>query len=264
MDYSYVAYIDESGDPGCSRVARKSPSKGGQSHFLILGAYIVTINNDKHLVKLRDSIRDEIKPAAKKRDLHFKDLKHGQKTRYCQLLAAHRARMITVIINKEQLDKRQEFAKDPDQLYWYACRLLVERISWLCDDTKPGQPHKKVKLVFSNKGGMSYRQFRNYLANMRGVDTQIRWNCIDENLVESKPHSQWAGLQFADGVTSAIAWGIEPQNLGILEPRYGQELKPIIYRYKNGKLRGYGIKILPDMEIGLSKEQRANLMALCE
>ncbi len=264
MSYSYVAYIDESGDPACSGPFRQNSSFGGSSNFLIVGAYVVTAKNDKRLVKLRDDIRDEIRPAAKKRDLHFVDLKHPQQIRYCQLLAKEPARMICVIVNKAHLRRQMDFAKDPNGLYWYACRLLVERISWLCDDASSDPKKKKVKLVFSNRGGTPYQRFVSYLTSLQCVDTEIRWNCIDHTLVDARPHSQLAGLQFADGVTSGVARGIEPQNVGVLEPRYGKELKPIVYKYRNGRISGYGIKVLPDMKTGLSNEQRANLEALCK
>ena len=264
MDYSYIAYIDESGDPGCGGPFRTKSTEGGQSNFLTLAAYIVRAEYDKQLVKLRDDIRDEIKPKAKRRDLHFQKLKHEQKIRYCQHLATQRTRIVSVIVNKAHLSKREAFSKNTKQLYWYACRLLVERISWLCDDAREGPDQRRVKLIFSDRGGTPCGEFREYLKNMRGVDTQIRWSCIDENLVESMSHSQRAGLQFADAVASSISWGIEPQQFGNTEARYGRTLKPKIYKSNAGKIAGYGIKMLPNIEVGLSNEQRAYIQALCE
>lgn len=264
MNYSYVAYIDESGDPGCTGPFRKRSTDGGQSNFLTLATYIVRTINDKHLVQIRDEIRNEIKPKWQKRDLHFKGLKHEQKIRYCQHLATQRTQIVAVIVNKAHLSKREAFSKNTKQLYWYACRLLVERISWLCDDARAGPDQRKVKLIFSDRGGTPCSEFKNYLKNMRGVNTQIRWQCIDEDLVESMSHSQRAGLQFADAVASSISWGVEPQQFGNTEPRYGQTLKPKIYKSKAGKIAGYGIKMLPNLEVGLSNEQRAYIQALCE
>ena len=267
MAYSFVAYIDESGDPSCVHPFRVHAGRGGRSHFLSLGAYVVTVRNDRHLVRLRDEIRTKIKPGAQKRDLHFSGLKHPQKIRYCELLSEHRARAITVIFNKSRFLNHNHFTNNPDAFYWYACRFLVERISWLCDDAEPDPNYKRVKLVFSNRGGMTYDNFSSYLRRLRNLNDpkiQIRWQCIDEDLVESRPHGQRAGLQFADGVTSAISAAIEPQPLGVLESRYGLALKPILYRYRTGRISSYGIKVMPGPRAGLSEEQRANIVALCE
>ena len=128
MSYSYVAYIDESGDPGCTGPFRTKSTEGGQSNFLTLATYIVRAEHDGDLIQIRDDIRNEVKPRTKKRHLHFQNLKHEQKLRYCQLLAQQRAWLVAVIFNKAHLDKRAAFSKNSKQLYWYACRLLVERI----------------------------------------------------------------------------------------------------------------------------------------
>lgn len=265
MEYGFVAFIDESGDPGCSGPFRTGQDNGGQSHFLTLSAYLVSRNTNTTLVAMRDNIRDEIKPHAQKRDLHFADLKHEQKVRYCELLSEMtRAKVIAIIINKEHLNRREQFATNCELLYRYACRLLVERISWICDDTQSDNDLKRVKLVFSNRGGTSAAQFKGYLQNLSALDTEIRWQCINEELVASLPHAKRAGLQLADCVASAISSGLEEKFPGILEPRYGKCLKPIFYRYRNGRVSGYGIKIVPDKSTGLSEEQSAYIEALCE
>ncbi len=260
MAYSHVAYIDESGDDGCSGPYRVDSGHGGQSHFLIVGAYIVSVDQDKSLVGIRDHIRDSIKPHAQRIDLHFSGLNHAQKIRYCQMLASKPANIICVIVQKAGLNKR-DFSKNAHQLYWYACRMLVERISWLCDDLTPGSAEKRVRLVFSNRGGMSYSDFSSYLTNLQGIQTQIRWQCIDASLVDSQPHRKLAGLQFADAANCGISSCVEPQNFGVLEPRYGKELSPLLFRYRGRRLWGYGIKVFPSRD-GLSDEQNANLDAL--
>jgi len=264
MEYGFEAFIDESGDPGCSGPFRTNSDGGGQSNFLTLAAYVVRRETTAVLVKWRDEIRNEIKPNAKKRDIHFCKLSHHQRLRYCQLLAQKPARIIAVVINKAHLTERAKFENNCKQLYWYACRLLVERISWLCDDHETTKDRKRVRLTFSNRGGTPHTEFQGYLRNLREVSTQIRWQCIDEELVSAAPHSQLAGLQFADCVASAITEGLEPGTFGFTEPRYGLELASLLYRYKKRRVRSYGLKVLPNPPTGLTKEQSAYIEALCK
>lgn len=264
MDYGFVAYIDESGDPGCTGPFRPSPGAGGQSHFLTIAAYIVPKDYSRTLVEARDRIRNEIKPRAVRRDLHFADLGHEQKARFCQVFGEMAGCITALIIGKAHFPERERFQKECAQLYWYACRVVVERISWYGDTHGDTADRKRVKIEFSDRGGTPVEDFRGYLRNLRGVDTQIRWGSINEELVESYGHEQRAGLQFADCAASALTWGVEPQKFGLTEPRYGLSLHPRLYRYRNGKVKGYGIKTWPDMGNWLSKEQSAYLEALCK
>jgi hypothetical protein len=58
---------------------------------------------------------------------------------------------------------------EKNHLYFYLCRYLIERISWLCRDMRRNVPEGdgKVKIIFSRRGGMSYDDFRAYLERLR-------------------------------------------------------------------------------------------------
>jgi hypothetical protein len=83
----YVAYIDEAGDEGFGKLA--AGPVGGQSRWLVLGACIVSRENDLRLPALRDQIVTRF-AKRKSHDLHFRDLKHAQKVVVCQKLLRFR------------------------------------------------------------------------------------------------------------------------------------------------------------------------------
>jgi hypothetical protein len=74
--HHYTVYTDEAGDEGFGKLA--AGPIGGQSRWLILGACIVSRENDLKIPAWRDQILARF-PKKQKRDLHFRDLKHEQK-----------------------------------------------------------------------------------------------------------------------------------------------------------------------------------------
>ncbi|WP_096459047.1 DUF3800 domain-containing protein [Sulfurifustis variabilis] len=250
MSHTFLAYIDESGDDGLKKFRDKK--QDGSSQWLALGCCVVRQSNDLSLVKHRDSILAEI-GKTKLRHVHFCDLDHHQKIAACRVVSQAPIRAISVLSNKKTVPKELAFAGEKGKLYWYLARHLVERVSWLCDEDNR-ENTKRVKIIFSNRSGLSYEKFREYLTVLKTqCETSIRWNVIDIDEVDSKPHTQLAGLQLADCIASGFAAAVEPTRYGDYEPRYAEILKPTTYSRK-GKYIGYGLKILPNPE-ALNGEQ---------
>ena len=178
MAHSYIAYIDESGDDGLGRY--RIPSQiGGASTWLTISATICRMSRDLEMVEWRNEIRTKLSQRAEKKPLHFKTMSHGQRTMASQILAGKAMRGICIMANKPVIPSGMYPEKN--QLYFYLCRYLMERISWLCRDMRRIVPEGdgRVKIIFSRRGGLSYEAFRAYLLKLKNLnDPTIQINCL--------------------------------------------------------------------------------------
>lgn len=241
---SFVAYIDESGDEGFQFLAGEK----GSSRWLILSAVVFRKEHDLSAVELLKQVRSAIGKPPKKA-LHFRDLKHEHRVPYARAVGQARAKIVSVAIYKPELKSREHYQRQPHKLYRYACRLLLERVSWLCvDHKKNDDPDGKVELVFSNRSAMSYEELRDYLTYLRdgphAAKCSIRWEVIDPASVRAVNHDQLAGLQIADAVASGLFMALNKNLYGECEPRYLELFHSRIYRYRT--TLGYGMKFWPD------------------
>lgn len=198
-------------------------------------------------------------PQKRAKPLHFMDMTHPQKVMAIQTLCGKPFRSISVIANKPVIP--DGIYTQRNQFYQYLCRYLIERISWLCRDTRRQVPegNGRVKIVFSRKRSMDYDDFQNYmrlLENMDDPDIRIHWPVIDIEGIEAHDHGMRRGLQIADIVTSGITAALEPDFYGNVELRYARLLKPHVYaRGKN--YISYGAKMVPGPDkLALSPQQQ--------
>jgi Protein of unknown function (DUF3800) len=256
MAHSFIAYIDESGDDGLSHF-RQLGQRGGASCWLNISCSVTRYTNDLETVTWRDSIA-KIRPLAKKRSIHFADFNHSQRLAATQIYSKLPIRLLNVMSNKTTIEAGTY--SEPNQLYFYLTRYLIERLSWLCRDMRPQVPEGNglVKIVFSRRGGLSTVGFKEYLELLKRTNDpsiKIHWPVIDIDVIDAKDHSACAGLQLADIGASAIAAGLELDQFGNNEPRYGATVKPLVY-CRNGNYFSYGLKIVPKPEsMALSDQQ---------
>lgn len=222
------------------------------------------MSRERDAITWRDEIRSRLGPKSLGKPLHFVGLRHEQRVMAAQLIAQKPVRSICIVANKPVIPSG--IYTDKNQLYFYLCRYLIERVSWLCSDLRPKVPEGdgRVKIVFSRRGGMSYPDFQDYLSKLKGRNDpaiQIRWPVIDIDGVDAQDHSRNAGLQISDIVASAITAGVEPNNYGNCELRYADTLKPIIYR-RNGNFLSYGMKFYPWADQLALTDEQATLVAL--
>lgn len=254
MTYSFIAYIDEAGDDGIKKL--KDSDGKGSTHWLMLGAVIVRATNDLDMVKIRDTIKQNIKSTNDKKDIHFRDFKHEQKVVACQHIAKQPLRAIVVASNKNTIitHPRKDLYQDKNALYWYLAKYLLERISHCCHALRPRVPegNGKVKIIFSTRGGMNYQQFRDYLQKIKDKNTtnpernHINWSVVDIELVENIDHNKRAGLQISDCVVSAVFSALEKARYGTYEPRYALTLQKIFYPDNDDKLNK-GFTLVPSL-----------------
>lgn len=255
MSHSYIAYIDESGDDGLHHF--RAPGKSGSTQWLVLSCCIARCVYDLEFVKWRDDIL-RLMPARKKRDIHFRELSHSQKLMACQKIAELPIRGISVLSNKTTIAPNTY--TEPNQLYYYITRYLIERITWFCRDMRPQVPEGdgRVKIIFSRRGGMNYSHFQEYLRTLKyqeSSDVRIHWPVLDIDAVEAKDHSTRAGLQIADCISSAFRMAVDPDEFGNVESRYAKAMKFNTYSHDN-KYLSYGVKAVPSLnQMLLSTDQ---------
>ncbi|WP_113261865.1 DUF3800 domain-containing protein [Agrobacterium cavarae] len=238
--FDYIAYFDEAGDPGIRRVVPVDPSGG--TEWFVLGCVVIKASREKEPIDFIKRARMIIK-SRQRPDIHYKNLKAWQRVKVCQEAAKENARFFCLASNKISMRGYKNPAAAATSLhpnnffYNYCIRILLERVTeWverrsLIDFGEP----RKVKLVFSERGGHSYRHVKTYTEVLRIQEEKGRlfqsarapkFEVLDANLIEVIRHDQNAGLQMADIVASAFYhaanarasnWDIEPAKA--LKPR---------------------------------------------
>jgi hypothetical protein len=237
MSASFVVYIDESGDEGFFF------DKGSSSWF-VLSAVITRKADDLRTVKLVDQVRTQL-GRSDQEPLHFRKLKHEQRLPFLHHIAQAELKAVSVFVHKPSI-RNVEIFQQRNKLYFYAARLLLERVSWYCRDHKTPSTtgNGTADIIFSNRGGMKYEEFRSYLDNLKSqthpFQVEIDWNVIQTNQITAYAAKQM-GLQIADAVASGLFFGIQTNQYGFVEDRYARMIKPVIYHHK-GRYNGYGLK----------------------
>ena len=269
-DPYFVAYFDEAGDPGVKTVSPIDPN--GASEWFSVGCVVVRAANEPKLVGLVRDIKIAIR-STQSPDLHFRTLVERNKKPVCDAVAAADLRLFAVVSNKKNMRNYRNPQAEAVSLhphnwfYNYAIRVLLERLSEWCADrsiAETGTP-KHVKLVFSQRGGHSYRHVQTYieLLSIQAAEGRIYqtakvpdFRVLDHRLIEAIGHNRSAGCQIADVVASAF---FQAANTG---PRrwtteYAEALQPRVAR-KHGKHANFGVTLLPwkNWTLRLSQDQK--------
>ena len=257
-DYHYVAYIDEAGDDGLRVVRPMDPQ--GSSEWLVVSGVVISASREDEVATWIEDIKSSLW-NFKGRSLHFADLSEKKKVQVCTGMSELSARYFVVCSNKKNMKGYTNplAAQVPSQCWFYnwMTRLLLERITdfvhWR-SIKEHGEP-KKVKVEFSNRGGLSYSQMNAYFRwiSYQGNNTflkfgKIEWSTISYDLLHVYPHYERAGLQLADIVASSFFKAMDIYNTGGCDPQFAKLLKPRIARFRdrlNAPASGYGVKIMP-------------------
>lgn len=255
MTASYVVYIDESGDEGFKF---QVPGGGkGSSKWFVLSGVVIEKHHDIETTKLISRVKTQLGRQDNEQDtLHFRKLQHNHRVPLIDAIAKSHLKSVTVMVYKPALSNIELF-QTRNALYFYASRLLLERVSWYCRDHRNSQVtgDGSAEVMFSNRAGMSYEELKEYLRGLRKSSDEVRidWNVIHTEQVQS--HSvKLRGMQIADAVASGFYHGVELDKYGYSEPRYAQMLHPTVYQRK-GRHVGYGIKLFPRETHQLIKEE---------
>ena len=278
--FGYVLYVDEAGDDGTRTFKPEDPN--GSSEWLCLAGYLVRRDSDQGLPALLTTIRTEI-DATQGTSLHYRNLSPSKRLRACQILGSAPARAFAVCSYKRTMQGHHNARAaarsggTKQYLYNWIVRILLERVTDFCWRDSEGHPpaDRRVKLVFSHRGGHRYGQMKAYFELLRrqaiGNSTfiskrQIQPDVMSWHLIEYLPHYQMAGLQLADVVASAAYQACDTNS-----PNWGcgpaLALRPIMARELNveghQQIADYGFTLLPSpFKAGLNADQRTIFEAL--
>lgn len=269
-DPYFVAYFDEAGDPGIKAVAPIDPK--GASEWFTVGCTVVRATNERSLVGLVRSIKDSIR-STQSPDLHFRNLVEYKKLPVCNRLADQDLRFFVVASNKKNMrgyrnPQAEAVSMHPNDWFYNFCiRVLLERLTEWCaarSIRETGQP-KHVKLVFSKRGGHSYRHVETYVhllikqietgrlfLTARAPDPRV----LDHRLVEVIEHNKSAGCQIADVVASAFFQAVNPASKR-WTTTHAEALRPRVAS-KNGAHKNFGVTLLPwsNWTLRITNDQR--------
>ncbi len=259
-DYSFIAYIDESGDIGIN------PEKGGSSQWFGIAAFVVRASNDINLVRHKKNILETC--GCQTNFIHMKEITNEDKRRYiAQEVAKFESKCIVVLSNKISLYNKGVFL-DKDSYYQYMCRYLLERITSCCTKwhKEINEGNGKVKIIFATRGGMNYDALKSYLCTLRDspavnekIEKQnlpkINWDIIDIDEVQNIPSDKRVGLQFADVLSYSFFKAVNKNNYGMVNVGYCKLFEKRMYA-SNGRIWHHGLTIvnITQIENDLPKE----------
>lgn len=267
-DYSYVAYVDEAGDPGLKRV--KPDDHPGSSEWLMVSAVVIRSENE---AVVSDWIREIMVKlnSHQMRDLHFAKLSPARKLAACAHVAGLPVRCFVICSNKRNMrGHRNPLAEKIPSDNWFYCwmtRLLLERVTHFVDHDSTSRfgSSRLVKLIFSERGGLSYGQMNAYFDWLRVKgDNQflkmgnLSYDTFHRELMEIHNHAGHDGLKLPDIVASAFFKAADIYDTRACDPQFARALRPRMARWpdkERGQISGYGVKLLPGWKVKAEPEQ---------
>lgn len=224
MDNTCTIYIDEAGDLGVDR---------GTQWFILTA---VVVNSDDE-IRLREIIKS-IKTKLNIQNIHFRQLRGFEQRSYVvNELSKGNFEYISIIVDTSKITLKCEKPTDKPSFvtYNYACRFLLERVSWLLRDT-----NRIGKVVLSSRGTARDQELIDYIKTKL---LNYEFNEIANRFtkIESKTASSWDMLQLADVCATSMFYYHETNAYGFITPCYNYRLNKFLYK-RNDKLANYGIK----------------------
>jgi len=257
-EYKYIAYIDESGHPGLKRV--KPLDKPGSSEWLIVSGVVMATEHEPQVTPWARELMASM-GSHQMRDIHFQKLSPARKLIACQSVASRPVRCFVVASNKQNMKGwLNPFAEKIPSDNWFYClltRLLLERMTyWVrARSLKDYGETKRLKLVFSERGGLSYTQLNAYyqwLSYKGGSQFlplgNIEFDTIHMQLQEVHNHAGHDGLKLPDIVASAFFKAVDVHDTGACDPQFAEALRPRMARWpdeQSGAISGFGVKLMP-------------------
>jgi hypothetical protein len=259
-DYEYVAYIDESGETGLKNIL--SIDAGGSSEWFILSLVLIPKSEEPNIGSwVQEMIRET--GSNQLRDLHFAKLPDGYKGMVTASLARKPVKCFVICSNKKNMRRyrniRAERMGVKDWYYCWITRVALERAShfvWRRSVQKFGSA-RYMKVVFSERGGLRVGQIGAYYQWIKRQSMNdnlylpwgdVEWDTIHPLLLNKEFHQNLPGLKLADILASAFFGACDNQQSGPCQPKYAENLKPVMARFPHndgGRYSGYGVKLLP-------------------
>lgn len=232
----YKCYIDESGDESLGSAA---------SPWFILSAVIVRAEDERCAMNYEREAIHQIwtsRGQAAPSRIHWRDRPHSQRMRISQIIAPKPYTQIVVGVWKSRLTRPQDGGLGNHSVFYnYACKLMMERISWYVDGNNGW-----VDIVFSKWGSLQNTELQTYIKGaLCKSNSQIR-PVFDVSKIEVQPMEKLVMLRFADNCASAFGNALNPDELGNFNYYYADLLYQNLYRY-GGRSSPfvYGFKVFP-------------------
>ena len=209
------------------------------------------------------------------RDIHFQKLTPARKIIACNSVASRPVRCFVVVSNKQNMRGwRNPFAEKIPSDNWFYCwmtRLLLERVThWVkARSIAEYGTTQRVKLVFSERGGLSYSQLNAYYQwlSYKGENQvlklgNVEYDTIHMRLLEVHNHKGHDGLKLPDIVASAFFKACDVHDTGACDPSFAAALRPRMARWpddRDGSIAGYGVKLMPGLSRISGKVRREQL-----
>jgi len=245
MRYDLLALFDECGEESFSEKA---------SEWFILSAAIQPVPNRKKAISCYDDYRTKHRKQPTWA-FHFQKQEHRARLAFIRDMKPAGYTFMSAIIHKPSIKRTDNFSK-PYFLYFYAAKLILERISWHAQATGG----KLTDLYFSTRGGLERDDVKRYIALLRNqtepdLRNSIHWPSAPIKEVYVMDNKELIGLQMADLMASSIGQALVPHPYDVTEPRYLLELSDQIYRRK-GSYLSYGLKFFPTLSDELKTHGR--------
>lgn len=241
MPSSFRAYIDESGCEGWEFA-------GGSSDWFVLSAVVVPVSS---LILVRNAIHEARAAFGNKQNaFHFSTMPLRSQRRFLGIVCGHDFATITAAFHKQDMNALRFRRHGPDdrtyRLYFYAVKLLLEKVCWYCKNHPVASGDGTIELVFSQRT-MSYGFLRWYLRLVETNPTKhpcsIDWAIVRPDQIISRPHEQNYGLQVVDAVASSYWYAFETKHKNHTH-EHAQVLLPKAFTPPSGVI-GAGVKIFP-------------------
>jgi len=236
------AYVDETGDRGWTRKPEGTPTgkRAGSSQHFSMGAIVVPDGYQTHVLDTWNRVTIEIgrNPGDV---IHWINVKsHAQRLHLAKTVAGFdEAAVVAVVFSKwDTPNVDANGVRQPDCLYCWLLRMMIERLSWFARDRGD-----QVKLTFGQVRGLDPHKLHDYLDVLRVRDTTIAWEALHLPPRIDTPANRRM-LQIADTVCGTLNSALEWDDYGNVETRYLELLRPRLW-IRNGNLKSYGLKVNP-------------------
>lgn len=267
-EFSYITYIDEAGDPGLRKV--KPDDVPGSSEWLMVSAVVIKAKHEAAVSRWIGDLTSSL-GSHQMRDLHFAKLSPTRKLAACAYLAGLPVRCFVVCSNKRNMrghrNLRAEKILSDNWFYCWMTRLLLERVTHFVANrslTDFGES-RLTKLVFSERGGLSYGQMNAYFdwLRMKGDNQVLKagnlvYEAFHRELMEIKNHAGHDGLKMPDIVASAFFKAADIYDTRACDPQFALALMPRMATANDkarGLISGYGVKLMPGWNVQARPEQ---------
>lgn len=231
----------------------------GATEWLVLSCTVVRIENDIAQIQWIRDIQARFR-TVQRPQIHFKDLTPAKREIATEVLSEKPFCGFVVMSNKKNIVQyNNKNIKDGNRnwLYWFLCRILLERVTGLCGRIadREGLQDAKLRIVFSKRGRMPYDEFVEYLRKLKEQSISeslylnsgdLDWRLVDFEEIVVRRHEEMAGLQISDIVASSFFHAVERDRPDECNPLYAKKLKPIMAKSRGLHLE-FGVKTMPEL-----------------